>query len=250
MKKWICAWICVLLLACLSVCAFAQPPKIVDNAGLLTASEKADLESRAQSLSETLSLDLVIVTVDTTNGADAQAYADDYFDYHGYGYGENQSGILLLLVMDTRDWVISTAGDGIQRLPRSASDRLFDSIAGDIGAGRYYDGFRQYLSNLPDYLDSGDRGLSPVGLIVCVVLGLAAGGITLLIMRSTMKTAKRQHGAASYVTPGSYELTQRGDFFLYSRTSRVKKAESSGSGGRGTHIGSSGRSHGGSRGKF
>ena len=29
------------------------------------------------------------------DGKTAQAYADDYYDYNGYGYGENDDGILL-----------------------------------------------------------------------------------------------------------------------------------------------------------
>lgn len=247
MKKWICTWICLLALVSLSVCALAQTPKIVDNAGLLRASERAALENQAEALSDRLEMDIVIVTVETTGNVDAQVYADDFFDDRGYGYGEEHSGILLLLVMDTRDWVISTSGEGIQRLTRKEANRLFDGVAGDISAGRYYDGFTQYLADMPSYLEETEGGFSLGSLLICLILGMAVGGITLLIMRGAMKTDKRQHSAASYVIPGSYQLMGRRDFFLYSRTTRIKRADNNNSG---THMSSSGHSHGGSRGKF
>ena len=51
-------------------------------------------------------MDAVIVTSNNLNGKSQQDYADDYFDYNGYGVGEDKSGLLLLIDMDDRKvWI-------------------------------------------------------------------------------------------------------------------------------------------------
>ena len=67
----------------LSIPAFAENdwPKIMDEAGLLTEEERAELEERAQSIANAYGMDVVIVTNDSLDGKTATEYADDYFDY-------------------------------------------------------------------------------------------------------------------------------------------------------------------------
>ena len=101
MKKLLPLLLCVLLLLGMSAMAYAAPARIVDDAGLLTDSERSALEEKAASLWDSCRLDVVVVTVDTTYGKSVQTYADDYYDEQGYGYGADNSGILLLLCMDT-----------------------------------------------------------------------------------------------------------------------------------------------------
>ena len=243
MKKW---YFVLLFILVLAIPVSASPARIVDNVGLLSSSEEAALEEKAAEIVKEYGIDVVIVTVLTTNGVDAQAYADDYFDQNGYGIGENYSGVLLLLVMDTREWVISTCGDAMDYISSSDADTIFENVSSYISAGEYYIGFDLYFSELTDYL------LTPLehavgSILIALLIGLAAGGIGLLILRSGMKTAKQQRDAGNYVIPGSYKLLQHHDFYLYSTTTRVRKESNNSSG---SHRSSSGRSHGGSRGRF
>ena len=66
-------------------------PRVVDNANLLTASEEQELEKYLDSISEDLKFDIAVVTTDTINGKTPMAYADDFYDYNGYGYGDDRS---------------------------------------------------------------------------------------------------------------------------------------------------------------
>ena len=59
---------------------------------------------------ERQSCDVIVVTVASLDGKTAESYADDYFDFNGYGLGQDRDGILLLLSMEDRDWAISTHG--------------------------------------------------------------------------------------------------------------------------------------------
>ena len=58
-------------------------------------------------------MNVVVVTENSLDGKSAQDYADDFFDYNGHGYGDDDSGVLFLIGMDERKWAITTYGYGI-----------------------------------------------------------------------------------------------------------------------------------------
>ena len=126
-----------------------------------------------------------------------------------------------------------------------------------LSNNQYYQGFQTYLLELDHYFQAYSDGEAIdepttesdilVLVLICLGVGALAGLITILVMRSGMKTAVMQHGAKDYIVPGSYQLRKQRDIFLYSHVSKVRRSSDSSSG---THRSSSGRSHGGSRGKF
>ena len=79
---------------------------VVDDAGLLTDSEENSLNETLKEISNRQSCQVVVVTTNSLDGKSAEAYADDYYDYNGYG----KDGILLLVSMEDRDYGISTCG--------------------------------------------------------------------------------------------------------------------------------------------
>lgn len=246
MKKTIFVLICILLLV-FPVLAGGQ--SIVDEADLLGESQVSRLEEHAQQIEESYNIDIVILTVPTTHGVDAAAFADEFYLTNGYG----DNGILLLLVMDSRDWVISTWGTIADTMSTSDCDSLFASAADYISAGDYERGFERYLDQLPMYVypphvngvpkEMPDWGKLGIALLV----GCVGAGIVLIVMISSMRTARPKRSAAEYVNRGSFRMSVQRDLYLYSTTTRTKIESNNSSG---SHRSSSGRSHGGSRGKF
>lgn len=250
----------VVLLSCtISAHASNNPAKIVDKADVLSTTQEEKLQLQAEKLVEQYDIDVVIVTVDSLGSKTATAYADDFFDYNGYGVGTKDSGVLFLLSMEYRDWAISTHGDAIRALTDYGIDTLFDSISEDLADNDFYSAFTSYLNELDVYFkayedgDPIDRKITFFDLIPGIFFGLLVGSITaaiiIWIMTRSMNTARAQNSAQSYVTPGSFDLQIQRDIFLYSRTSRVRRAQNR-SGGSSTHRSSSGRRHGGRSGKF
>ena len=84
--KLICLILCLLLLTSLflSACARQTEQYIIDNADLMSSSEEAALDEKAQALRQEYGMDVVILTVDSLDGKRPQEYADDYYDYNGY----------------------------------------------------------------------------------------------------------------------------------------------------------------------
>jgi uncharacterized protein len=281
MKKIISMILSLLLLLSLSVSAFATEPDapwVVDNAGLLSGDEVAELNRKIQALRSELELEIVIVTTYGTGYKNVQEYADDFYDVNGYGYGSDNSGILLLLDMEAREWYMSTCGDAIYIFTDYGLEALGQGILPYLADGDYYGAFSHWIEALPDYVERFRNGSpidgyvqpddydSPYGdetvhynepLIkhpfpVALVIGLVAALITVLVMRIRMNTARYRHDAQDYLKKGSFRLWQRSDMFLYSRVSRKLKApkNSSGGGGSSVHRSSGGVSHGGRGGKF
>lgn len=270
--------LCILLVLVLPCSAFASEtdlPKVVDNGSLLTAEEENQLEQRARTLTETLEIDIIIVTVNSLDGKSVQAYADDYYDSHGYGVGPNNSGILLLLSMGTREWYMSTRGDAIYIFTDYGLQQLGDAIVPYLSSGDYLGAFETWLNSLGRYVQAyrdGDPidGYAPPddyygededivyypkesaggNAVIALIIGAVVALVAVLIMRSRMNTAKFKSNAVDYLEQGSYDLHHRHDVYLYSRVSKTRRQSSSSGGGSSTHRSGGGVSHGGRGGKF
>lgn len=289
MKKILSLILCLLLAVGMIPFAQASTPKVIDDAGLLTDSQRQKLEEKAQQIADEYDMDVVIVTVWSLNGKSAEAYADDYFDDNGYGIGSDYSGTLFLLSMKYRDWAISTCGDSIYALTDYGIELLFESCKDYLSDDDYYRAFDVYLDQLAGFYRAYEDG-NPIDgyhnsdvddyiiydpndsagvlhydqkpttadlirmVVIGVVVGLAIGALVLLVMRGSMNTFRPQRNASSYIPDGSFRLTQSRDVFLYSNVTKTRRESSSSGGSRGggssIHRSSSGRSHGGRSGKF
>lgn len=251
---------------------------LVDQAGLLTADEKAEVLAQLNRIRSRYGMDVVIVTADDLGGKDEQDYADDYYDENGY----SRDGILLLVDMDDRLWWISTCGEGMDALPEEEIEDAAGEFLPDLSDGNYKEAFLGYVSvceeRIRTFLEDGgtDDGIYEddaddadgaetkeaagfsVGahLLVSVGIGFVLALIVVLIMRSQLKTVHFKDEAGDYIKEGSMQLTEKQDWFLYSnvtRTPRPKPRDNSHDhfgGGGGGHVSSSGTTHGGGGGSF
>ena len=280
MKKLISVLLILLLLLSLPLSALAtesEAPWVVDNAGLLTAEEQSALMNKIQTLRDELELEIVIVTTYGTGSKNVQVYADDFYDQNGYGYGKTDSGILLLLDMEAREWYMSTCGEAIYIFTDYGLSLLGDELVRWLSQAMYYEGFDLWVDSLSSYVDAYRNGTpvdgyvqpddyeSPNGdeivyydeplfkhpFLVALIVGLVSALITVIVMVSKMNTAKLQTNAGNYLKKGSFRMHRHTDQFLYSQvTKRSKPKESTSSGGSSVHRSSGGVSHGGRGGKF
>jgi len=234
--------------------------KVVDNAGLLHQNQKTALINMINFISNKYKFDLVIVTERNIGGLNPVDYADDFFDYNGYGHGKNRDGCLLLQVTGTRDYWISTSGSGIDILNDYALNKVKSDLVKFLSAGQYYEAYYAFLLNWEEFLALDEKGgrrynffhqWNVVILIIAWALALAIGFITVQVWKSGMNTALAKTQAAAYIVPESLSFREKKDIFLYSAVTKTKRqTESSSSGGGGTHTSSSGRTHGGGGGKY
>ena len=215
-----------------------QLPRLVDDADLLTDSEEQELNTELDEISEKQQCDVVVVTENSLDGKSAQDYADDFFDYNGYGYGDEDSGVLFLIGMDERKYM--------EAFSKYAT--LCDDLLTQARDGHPYD------------VDSDDDKPDVFTMIFWGVVDLLIGFVVAFIMaqvkKSKLKSVKNQVAANAYKKQGSMKVTTKEDRYINSIvTKRLIPRDDedhghSGGGGSTTHVSSSGRSHGGRSGGF
>ena len=242
MKKLFACVLCAMLLMVLAVPVMASAESyVIDDADLLTPYEERQLEAELARISSDLNMDIVVATTNDTLGKTSQAYADDLYDYSGYG----DNGVLWLIDMQNRQSTISTCGKAIEFIPDDSQELIHDNVVPLLQEERYFDAAMEFAS-LCELYCTFDWGMA---IIISLVVGFVIALIATGIMRGQLKSVYAKLTASDYVIPGSLALTESRDLFLYRHVSRRAKPKDNGS-SSGTHSSSSGRSHGGSSRSF
>ncbi len=243
-------------------------PRLVDDAELLSQEERYALVKKLDDLSDKWQIDIVVVTNNSLEGKSVEAYADDFFDYNGYGYGDNSDGIMFLISMDTREWAISTNGTAIDIFTDDVQQEINEDVVSYLREGDYLGAFTRFAdlcdSTIEEFVSyavsDSDKSSSGgfMSFVISVVSGLVVGFIVAMVLRGQLTSVKPQTMATAYAKKGSMKITERTDLFLYHQITRVAKPKDSdsssghsgGHSGSSVHTSSSGRSHGGSHGHF
>ena len=257
------------LLFAFSVCAAAsgeipaerQKPLLVDDADLLSPDEEAALLPLLEEKSAAVGADIAVVTVNDTDGQDVENFAYDYYDYNGYGQGEENDGVLLLISMAERDYWIVTTGYCIEAITDYGLEKIQNDFLPSLSYGNYIDAFRTYAAdcetliaaarqgNVYDLYHSEDDPENTYGgyyndasnyydgesylpqnyhpfnvganALLALVIGFVLALITVLSMKGKLQTVRRRYEASNYVVPGSLALRANDDRFLYSTVSQT-----------------------------
>ncbi len=258
------AFIGLLIIASLAfltvnVCANRELPLVYDSAQLLSGSEYDSLLNKLNELSDGIQAEIAVVTVNSLEGKSAMAYADDFYDENGYGYGVNDDGILLLVSMSEREYYIKKHGTALQSIDDYELMDIEDSFIDYLSDGDYYLAFIRYAEAAEYYIseDGASYGNEPFdvkgALVISIVVGFVISLIIVLTMKHKMTTVRPAVNARSYVVSNSLKLHRESDRYLYAQVTRTPRSNSSSggrSGGGSSHRSSSGRSHGGRGGRF
>lgn len=217
-----------------TVLAASSPSHLVDNADLFTSEQEKSLASGLDKVSKKYDIDVVVLTVNSLDNKDLVAYADDYYDYNGY----KEDGMLLLIAVEEDERYVSTCGSCIDKIKVS---ELGDRISGYLDNGDY----AQAVNGLVDYVNDAYSFKFLLNLAICLIIGFVIALVVTGVMKSKLKSVRRQANAASYQKAGSFKVTVSRDIFLYRNV--IRRARPKNNGGGRTHTSSSGRSHGGGR---
>jgi uncharacterized protein len=71
--------------------------RVVDQAGVMTAQSKSDIEAKSKALEDKSSIQLVVATVKSLQGNDVETYANQLFRFWKLGEAKKNNGVLLLV---------------------------------------------------------------------------------------------------------------------------------------------------------
>jgi len=269
--------------------AVSGQPRVFDQAGLFSETEIIQLEEKIAQCRKSTKMDVVIVSAYADGERSAEEYADDYYDYGGFGVGKKASGVLLLYYMDGPgqpggECYISTAGTMINMLTDERIESILDDVYGDLGNRDFAGATEHFLEDVKAYVKEGvesgqytyDRDTGEIVryhsirlyevAIAMVIAGILAGFVCLDIKkRYAMKQSSREvsNSLQAYRADCAFHFSVAGDKMVnkYVRSVPIPRNTSSGSGGRGhsgsssagrstIHTSSSGSSHGGGGRRF
>lgn len=283
----------LLLAAVLAPAALAESaeapqdfPYVLDNAGLLTDSQRQALEAKAADYSAAHQCKLYIVTVEdhSVYNPDVVKATQGIFTYYKLGYGEGQDGVILLLSMKERDYDLEGHGDKGETICGYESSWIIeDAFLDNFRSNDWYGGFSDYLDacdaqltklengedvtagadiitgpdgldyhsyNRPD-MESTYRRNRLIKLAVVIVAPLLVALAVCSAFKAQMKTAKEATRADDYLVPHSVKLRIRDDRFTHRTETRTLIESDSGSrGGGGGSSFHSGGGFSGRSGKF
>ena len=231
-----------------------------DEVGIVSEAQAEKLREYLDAKAKKYGYEIAVAIVGSTNGKGIVSFADDLYDYSGYGYGENDDGILLVINMGNRQWAMATHAKGLKAFNGENSYALTyveEAFFDDLSSGNYYSAFIKYADACDEvityYEQHGKPMKAPFAVFKWMIIGLIVGFIIALIvtgsMKAKLKSVQMQDSAQSYIRPGSMNLTQARDYFIYRTVTRTARPKDSGH-SSGGHTSSSGRSHGGSHGSF
>jgi uncharacterized protein len=216
-----------------------------DEAELLNETEVAQLNSKLESISKKYKAEIRVVTLSSMDGGDIDEFLEYLYDESGFGYGENHDGVLLVVCMDPREYRILSNGFAGEAITSGDIDAIGAAFKSDLQGGNYADAFDTFADKCEYYLDGHINGFpfnAGKNLLICLGIGFVVALIVTGIWKGQLKSVRKQDRANIYVKPGSMQLTQSGDYFMYRNVTRTVKQQSSSSSGSGSSRSSGGRS--------
>lgn len=251
--------------------------RVFDDAGLMSESEISELEEIISGLRNAYNMDFVVLTSDDAPAGQSTAFADDFYDYNGFGSGAEWDGFLFFIDMNNRVPTISTCGLMIRYVTDPRLNALLDTAYEYLVQEQYANAAAMTLRQLEGFITEGipsdqynadeygntdyynsDYDTEPVRQLTGgeFLIALAAGLVAALIMYASVSAKYGLKGSTyNYNLSHNTEMQITDATDVYLRTNVVKvlkqRSVSSGSGGSrsSTHSSSSGRSHGGGSGR-
>lgn len=227
-------------------------PRVIDIAELFSPSEEAQMLDKIRTFSAQTGKDLVIYTDVSTYGYDIDGFTADFYDYNGYGLGDEYEGICLMLDLDpySRQFHTLTTGEDTRSLYTVGNAERLNAVLNEyLVKGDYAGGILNWIDNITLLYTEGKLPPKPVnplhvGLaaLLAILVGVFAGSASDKRIMAKMQTAKEKTDAADYVDEDNTTVNATADYFLFRKGTRVRSFKRDFS-YRKSYESSSGRKH-------
>ena len=215
---------------------------VFDAANLLTEEQADELNRKLLEVSHQYQAQIFIHTLPSVNGHDIDVYVEYLYDSMGMGYGSKHDGVLLLVSMDPREYRILSNGFAGDAITTDDIDSIGELIRPHLSDGEYVEAFDIFVEQCRYYIDGHLNGFpfnKGMSLVISLAIGIVVGLIVAKILKGQLKSVRQQHQANNYMKPGSLNITNQNEFFLYSHVSRTPRSKDDSSSGSGSSSGSS-----------
>lgn len=244
---------------------------VMDEAGLIDASEEAVLEAMIDSIRGTYQVDAYILTTydmptdNSESGRRSWEWVNNYYDKKGYGLGDDKAGFLFVIDMHNRWPVLSTNGIVNRIVTSSRSESIFDLCDSYLPYKNYGGCCKAVLRTIDGWLaeavrngslyydEAGTRSaqfrnpLTKEEILLSLLAGCAVAGVIAAVVHIgySLKGGTYKFDA---VSASSRNLVVDEQQHINHHVTRVRLPEPSSSGGGGRSFSGGGGGHGGGTG--
>lgn len=129
----------------------ADAPRVADMADIFSDEAEAAMRERIAVISAETGKDIAVVTDVSNYGLGEDIYAADFYDYNGYGIGDEHEGILLFLNMDPEDrggWTVETGSETRALMTQRTANRLDDFLYDTLASGDYERAVAEWIEDV------------------------------------------------------------------------------------------------------
>ena len=227
-----------------------NPPRVVDNAGIFTPEQLAELSEQVQRICDTYDFSYVIFTDDSTHGLSKDVYGADFIYYGGYGKGDDYSAVCFFLCLEegNRGWRTISTNSYEEIFNSDVTYTIDETVDSDMRKGNYFTAIKKQADYVEKSLADGhfeiierrsEGKTNPFGwpLIVGIIISLVIAEMVIAGMESKMRLSTAV-SANEYLVKGSLNIRNKTVKYMYSTITKTRKRESSSGGGSSYSSGS------------
>lgn len=227
-----------------------NPPRVVDDMGLLTEEQKAELSEQVQRICDTYDFSYVIFIDDNTYNLSKDLYAADFIYFGGYGKGDDYSAVCFFLCLQegNRGWRTVSTNSYESIFTSDVTYTIDEIVDSDMRKGNYFEAIKKQADYIEKSLSEGHfEIIEPKSdktnifgwpLIVSAIIALVIAAMVIEGMKNKMHVFTKVE-ANEYLVKGSLNIRNKSIRLLYSTITKTEKQESSSSGGSSYSSGSS-----------
>lgn len=244
---------------------------IFDEAGLLTETEKEELEELASELGGDRETEFLIITADSMDGKDIDRFTSEFIDRH---YKDQASVVVLALDMETRDVSVLAFNEAQRKFDNLKREFVLEEVIPYLSAGEFYKAFSKYLQTSyelmgipPGEWEETGKASFPGSAAVPeepsesiftrwwfhVIVSLVVAGVTVGLMAYN-SGGRVTVNAATYLNAGTSKVINQSDHYLRKTVTKRRKPQHKSGGpsgfGGGGGMTSGGHTFSSTRGKF
>ena len=258
MKKLLIILTLVAALLLSATTALAATPSLVDKAHLLTASERAQVQTQLQAVEQRYGIRCAVVTMGSIGNAKPGIYANQLID-KVFNDGPN-GNIVFLQVTDQRQWYISTdrkLKDVVVGIP--GTEYISKAAVPYLKKGDEAGAYKTYAKRVDDlmaYYNKHGKGWQPekefpwLAVVGALIAGVAVASAYKKSLIAAMSNVPREVSADAYLDQGSFALENEHDTYLYTYVTYTPKPRQGHRGAGSVSNSSSDGGHGGGGGGY